>query len=66
LDDAPLRARLAAAARELVEAEFDIHRNAARMREIFAQVHRSRAGAAGAAGAARADEFESTQAVEVA
>jgi glycosyltransferase involved in cell wall biosynthesis len=66
LDDAALRARLAAAARELVEAEFDIHRNAARMREIFAQVHRSRAGAAGAAGAARADEFESTQAVEVA
>lgn len=36
LDDAPLRARLARNARRLMEAEFDIHRNTARMRELFA------------------------------
>jgi glycosyltransferase involved in cell wall biosynthesis len=35
LDDRALRVRLAARARELVEAEFDICRNSARLREIF-------------------------------
>lgn len=36
LDDAALRARLAGAARALVEQEFDVHRQAARLRELFA------------------------------
>ncbi|NNF58388.1 MAG: glycosyltransferase family 4 protein [Rhodothermaceae bacterium] len=36
LADAPLRARLAANARLVIEAEFDIHRNAARQRALFA------------------------------
>lgn len=36
LDDAHLRARLATRARRLVETQFDIHRNAAAMREVFA------------------------------
>lgn len=36
LDDAPLRVRLARAARGHIEAEFDIHRNTARMRALFA------------------------------
>ena len=35
LDDAALRRRLAANARALMEAEFDVHRNAARLRELF-------------------------------
>ena len=35
LNDAALRVRLAAAARKLIEAEFDITRNAARQRQIF-------------------------------
>jgi glycosyltransferase involved in cell wall biosynthesis len=35
-DDAALRCRLARDARALIEREFDIHRNAARQREIFA------------------------------
>jgi glycosyltransferase involved in cell wall biosynthesis len=36
LDDAPLRERLAQNARRLMEREFDVHRNTARMRELFA------------------------------
>jgi glycosyltransferase involved in cell wall biosynthesis len=36
LDDADLRVRFAAAARELVELEFDVHRQAGRLRLIFA------------------------------
>ncbi len=36
LDEADLRVRLAEAARQLVAAEFDIHRNAAHLREYFA------------------------------
>lgn len=35
LADAPLRERLASAARRRIEADFDIHRNAARQRAIF-------------------------------
>lgn len=35
LTDSPLRVRLAAAARRLIEAEYDIHCNAARMRSLF-------------------------------
>ena len=35
LADANLRTRLAANARQLIEAEFDLHRNAARLREVF-------------------------------
>lgn len=35
LDDAALRVRLAAGARQLIEAEFDSRRNTARLREIF-------------------------------
>lgn len=35
LDDAALRVRLAEAARRLVERDFDAHRNAARLREVF-------------------------------
>ena len=37
LDDAALRVRLATRARRLIEAEFDIPRNAARIRDIFAK-----------------------------
>jgi len=33
--DAELRTRLAAKARQLIEAEFDLHRNAAQLRRIF-------------------------------
>jgi glycosyltransferase involved in cell wall biosynthesis len=62
LDDAALRARLAAAAHELVEIEFDIQRNAARQRDVFAQVHGSRAGVA----AHRINDVDSAEAVEVA
>ena len=36
INDSALRVRLAAAARELMEAEFDITRNSARQRAIFA------------------------------
>jgi glycosyltransferase involved in cell wall biosynthesis len=36
LEDEPLRLRLAAAARALMEKQFDIHRNAISMRELFA------------------------------
>ena len=36
LDDAALRTRLAGRARLLVEAEFDVHRQAGRLRELFA------------------------------
>jgi glycosyltransferase involved in cell wall biosynthesis len=35
LVDADLRTRLAAKARQLIEAEFDLHRNAAQLRQIF-------------------------------
>lgn len=35
LADAGLRVRLAGQARQLMEAEFDLHRNAARLREVF-------------------------------
>ena len=38
LDDAPLRVRLASAARQLVEREFDVHRQAARLRPLFTGV----------------------------
>jgi glycosyltransferase involved in cell wall biosynthesis len=62
LDDAALRTRLATAARELVEIEFDIQRNAARQREIFAQAHHSRAVLA----PHRTDDVDSAEAVEVA
>lgn len=37
LSDATLRCALAASARRLMEEEFDIHRNAARIRTVFAQ-----------------------------
>jgi glycosyltransferase involved in cell wall biosynthesis len=37
LSDATLRCALAGKARRLVEEEFDIHRNAARIRTVFAQ-----------------------------
>ncbi len=37
LADDPLRVQLATRARELVEQEFDVHRNAARIREVFRQ-----------------------------
>src|SRR5262245_8162949 len=40
LTDPGLRVRLAAGARRLIEAEFDIHRNAARRRAIFRQADR--------------------------
>ena len=36
LNDAALRVKLATAARRLVEEEFSVHRNAARLRELFA------------------------------
>ncbi|CAN5267386.1 glycosyltransferase family 4 protein [soil metagenome] len=36
LDDGPLRTRLAAAARARVEQDFDVHSQAARLREVFA------------------------------
>lgn len=36
LDDSALRVQLATAARQLIEAEFDIRQNAARLRQIFA------------------------------
>lgn len=41
LDDDTLRVQLATAARRLIEAEFNIHRNAARIREIFAMAQKS-------------------------
>ena len=44
LADAALRNRLAAAGRALVEREFDIHRNAATLREIFAASIAAREG----------------------
>jgi glycosyltransferase involved in cell wall biosynthesis len=40
LDDAALRMKLATAAREVVERDFDIHCNATKLREIFAASHR--------------------------
>jgi glycosyltransferase involved in cell wall biosynthesis len=44
LDDSPLRVGLAAAARRLVETEFEINRNTARLRGIFQQACRVGAG----------------------
>lgn len=41
LDDPPLRVQLATRARRLIEANFDIHRNATRIREILAAAVRS-------------------------
>ena len=38
LDDVELRARLAAAARALVETDFDVHRNSVHMRSLFGAV----------------------------
>jgi colanic acid/amylovoran biosynthesis glycosyltransferase len=35
LDDAPLRCKLASQARQLIEQDFDIHANAARLRKLF-------------------------------
>jgi glycosyltransferase involved in cell wall biosynthesis len=43
LDDAALRDRVSRAGRALIEAEFDIARNAARLREVFADAMTSRA-----------------------
>jgi colanic acid/amylovoran biosynthesis glycosyltransferase len=40
LTDPTLRIRLASAARRLIEAEFDVHRNAARRRALFRQAER--------------------------
>jgi colanic acid/amylovoran biosynthesis glycosyltransferase len=48
LDDADLRVRLAEGARRLVEAEFDIKRNAARVRELFRRAAREHAPATAA------------------
>lgn len=48
LADAPLRVALAARARRLIEAEFDIHRNAAAMRALFPAERRADAAAAAA------------------
>lgn len=45
LDDASLRVQLAAAARRLIEAEFDIQRTTSRMREIMATVAPANKGA---------------------
>ena len=45
LDDAALRVDLAAAARDLVEREFDVHRQAARLRPLFAGASAALAGA---------------------
>ena len=42
LTDAELRVRLATAARRLIETSFDVHRNAARLRTLFA--HRTASG----------------------
>jgi glycosyltransferase involved in cell wall biosynthesis len=59
LDDPPLRLRLATGARRLIETEFDIHRNAASIRKIFATAVRSAstvAAAAAGAGAAAMGE----------
>jgi glycosyltransferase involved in cell wall biosynthesis len=51
LADPGLRVRLAEAARRLIEAEFDIHRNTARRRDLFrAAVGRSEAGPTRGAG----------------
>jgi glycosyltransferase involved in cell wall biosynthesis len=41
LDDEQLRVRLAIAAREAVERDFDIHCNAAKLREVFAESRRT-------------------------
>lgn len=46
LEDAVLRKRLAAQARARIEAEFDVHRNAARLRELFAGAAVPQAGRA--------------------
>ena len=46
LDDAALRSRLAAAARALVEAEFDVHRQAQRLQALFAAAPATARGAA--------------------
>jgi glycosyltransferase involved in cell wall biosynthesis len=44
LDDPALRVALASAARRLIEAEFEVGRNSARLRAIFQQVCQARAG----------------------
>jgi glycosyltransferase involved in cell wall biosynthesis len=44
LNDRPLRVQLADQARRLIEAEFDSHRNAARLLEVFRSATRSAAG----------------------
>jgi colanic acid/amylovoran biosynthesis glycosyltransferase len=43
LEDPDLRVRLAGRARRLVEAEFDAHRNAAHLRDIFRAAYEARA-----------------------
>jgi glycosyltransferase involved in cell wall biosynthesis len=43
LENEELRCRLAQKARALIEAEFDIERNAASLREIFAKAQRDKA-----------------------
>lgn len=43
LEEPDLRVRLASQARRLIEAEFDVHRNAASLRELFQQSDRTRA-----------------------
>jgi glycosyltransferase involved in cell wall biosynthesis len=45
LDDADLRVKLALAAREAVERDFDIHRNAAKLRDVFFEERRDAAPA---------------------
>jgi colanic acid/amylovoran biosynthesis glycosyltransferase len=45
LDDPELGARMAVAARDVIEQDFDIHRNAAKLREVFAACHRPAAPA---------------------
>ena len=49
LDDSLERVRLAKRARRLIEDEFDIHKNAARQREIFARCAERAAGKVAAA-----------------
>ena len=49
LDDSLERVRVAKRARRLIEDEFDIHKNAARQREIFARCAERAAGTVAAA-----------------
>jgi colanic acid/amylovoran biosynthesis glycosyltransferase len=44
LDDSALRVALASAARRLIETEFEVGRNSARLRAIFQQVYQARTG----------------------